>query len=682
LRQIGIDVGGTFTDFVLLEDDGSYRVAKASTNHEDQTVSISQGIEKLAVDLRGVDSIFYGSTVAVNALIHGKGARCLLVTTKGFRDIYAIGRLSKMEMYNLLETKHPLLVDRALTIEVDERVLPSGEIEGPLEEASLVGQVGAVRSRHEIDSVAICFLNSYANSDNEFRAERALQKRFPDLFVTCSASLAPQWHEFERTCTTVLNAYITPLVAKHMRAVETLFRDRGFRGNFFVMQSNGSVSHVDVSTRRAVATLNSGPAAGVIGGVALGKRLGHSNILTVDMGGTSFDVGVCDRGEIRLSTETVILKHPTLLPSIDIYSIGAGGGSIAWIDDGGALQVGPQSAEADPGPAFYDKGGIEPTVSDANLVTGRLNGDYLLGGELRANREKSLKALQDRVASHFGWSVEEAAVAVIKIIDNKMAYAIRSMTIEKGLDPAEFVMIAFGGAGGLHASAIASLIGIPVVVVPEVPGNFSAFGMLSTDVKHDFVRTFVARADDPREFSAVNRICGDLTTEAKTVLDEERIPEDARAFVYSADVRYLRQEHPLTLGLPSLPYDARAAKELKMSMDRRHGEEYGFSQPEEAVQLTNLRVTAVGRRILPASRGTAPSRPQQKMRGSAVKQRRKVFLDSRWVECPTLERDRLQVGEAITGPAVIEERLSTTLLLPGDVATVDAARNIVIRKEA
>jgi len=677
--QLSIDVGGTFTDFVLLSDDGCFEVAKVASKRESPTESIKAGIETLNINMEDVATVYYGSTVGVNALIQQEGTNCALITTRGFRDVYAIGRLSKKEMYNMFEKKYSLLIPRSQTIEIDERVDSDGHVLKPVDANEVLEKLGGFVNEKKIESVAVCLINSYANPVNEVKIQEVLNKHFPDVYCSISTNLIQQWYEFERTCSTVLNAYITPVTVQHIQELQQLFSSEGFRGSLLVMQSNGSVSNAEICCKQALTTLNSGPAAGVAGGVELGKSVGYENIVTVDMGGTSFDVGVCDRGEVRMSAETTILKHDTLLPSLDICSIGAGGGSIAWVDEAGALQVGPRSAEANPGPVFYDRGGEEPTVGDADLIAGRLNAEYLLGGTLHANKNLALKVIQEKIAGKYGWNAQEAAVSIIDIIDNKMAYAIRSMTVEKGLDPADFVMIAFGGGGALHASSIAGLIGIPIVIVPLVPGNFSALGMLSTDIKHDFARTCLVNVKDAEAFDQIDAYFRALEKEADKTLESEGIEYGERILARSLDLRYVGQEYSLNVSVERKEYDREVAEIVESKFNLRHEAEYGFYLADSEIEIANLRVTGIGRQkavqIKPRGTGTEVGLAE------ALKGTREIFLKGcKRVTSSIYEREKIPAGSVIDGPAVIEEPLSATLILPNDHSRVDEQGNIIIEK--
>ncbi len=680
MLQLGIDVGGTFTDFVLLDKDGCFEVTKAESNHIHPTVTIAEGIKKLNVDLKDVQSIFYGSTVGLNALIQRKGAECLLITTKGFKDIYAIGRLSKKEMYNMFEKKHDLLIKRSRTIEIDERVNSEGGIVKDIDEAEVISKINEQNSKKKIEAIAISLINSYANPANELKLEKVINNTFPEIYTSISSAIIQQWYEYERTCSTVINAYVTPVIVRHIDELSRLFFRMGFNGSLLIMQSNGSVSHAEIASKKALSTLSAGPAAGIAGGASVAGNMGLSNAVIVDMGGTSFDVGILERGTIRMSGKTTIIKHDTLLASIDIYSIGAGGGSIAWIDEGGALQVGPRSAEANPGPVFYDKGGTEPTVSDADLVAQRLNPDYMLGGEIKIDRTLSVNSIKMKIADKLNCSVDDAALSIIEIIDNKMAYAIRSMTIEKGLDPSDFSLVAFGGAGALHASSIAGIIGIPRVIIPIVPSTYSAFGMIATDIKHVFVKTSLLNAQHPDSYQHINNSFSELLKDAEKMLDSEAVPIENRKFQKSADARYLGQEFTLNILINSNAYNSDTAASVKADFDSRHKSEFGFDVESGWVEFTNLRVAAMG------TRGSEKINPRIKNQKAvikdAIKGTRKIFFQEGVLSnCTIYERESIPPGSKIMGPAVIEEPLSATLLLPGDKARLDKNGNIIIDKE-
>jgi N-methylhydantoinase A len=489
--RLSVDVGGTFTDFVLLDENtGQVVYEKVPSLHANLERGFLNGIDRLDADLHEMAAIAHGTTVVINSILQKEGASVALVTTEGFRDVLELGRGNRPDIYDVFYQPPTPIVPRDLRFEITERLNFKGEVLTPLDEEGMRKIAKRLRASG-IEAVAVCFLHSYANPAHELRAAEILAATYPELHVSLSHQIMGEWREYERFSTTALNAYVMPVMSNYLSKLEEELAGRRFEGALGIMQSTGGVMSSDVAKRVPIRTLESGPAGGVMGAVSLGELMGYPNIICGDVGGTSFDVALIVEGTPFESTETSVDRYPVLAPTIDVVSIGAGGGSIAWIHEDGSLRVGPQSAEADPGPACFGKGGTEPTVTDAHLLLGRINPDYFLARRMKLDAQAAEKAIRQRVAEPLGLSVVDAAHGITHIADMSMTYAIRNLTVERGYDPREFVLMCYGGAGGLFAAALAQELEIPQVVVPPEPANFSAWGILSTDYREDVVKTSV-----------------------------------------------------------------------------------------------------------------------------------------------------------------------------------------------
>ena len=662
--QIGIDVGGTFTDVVLLDPaTGRLESTKVLTTARDQSEGVVAATKTLLAraghDSSELARLIHGTTMATNALLERKGARTALVTTRGFRDVLEIGRAEKARIYDIQDDGRPVpLVPRRWRMEVTERIGPDGRVETPLD----LGEVEALRRRlveEKIEAVAICLLHAYANPVHEERLAEKLREVVP--YVSYSADVNREYREYERTSTTVANAYLAPLVHRYLDRLERRLREDGVAGRLFIIQSNGGMASAQTVRHRPVTTLFSGPAAGVTAARAVLGPHGLRNLITFDMGGTSTDVALIHEGEMGLSTEFRLGGLPIRTPTVDLHTIGAGGGSLARIDAGGGLQVGPESAGAAPGPACYGLGGTEPTVTDANVVLGRIRPAHFVTGGIRIDEALAREAIAP-VAAQFKMGVEEMALGIVAIANQHMAQALRKVSIGRGYDPREFRLVAFGGAGPLHATALARALGIPTVVVPLVPSVFSALGTLLADVRHDYVRTALGPVEDLR-LEAFD----ELERQAARELAGEGVDAAAAAFLRSADVRYAGQNYEINV--PVQRADDPAA--VRRRFEERHQALYAYTAGEN-VELVNLRLTAVV---------STPSIAVQRSPGSAVAsavERRRVFLEGGWTEMPVFLRSALAAQQVVAGPALVEEDGTSTFLAPGEKAVVDSAGLLVI----
>ncbi len=676
--RLAADIGGTFTDIAVFDEkSGELTFGKALSTPSHLVEGISAGVQKAGSDYRSAALFLHGSTIAINTMLERTGAHTALLITKGFRDIYEIGRINRPDAYNLFFQKHVPLIERALRFEVNERMLADGEIDTPLDEKEITA-LGRELEKLDIEAAAILFLNCYANADHEKRAKAILEKNHPRLFVSASHELSQEYREFERCSTVAANAYIGPKVRRYIGEIDAHMRAAGFAGSFLVVQSTGGLYEAEQAQSQCVRMLESGPAAGVIGTQALCRMLDIDNAIAFDMGGTTAKAGVIHHGEALTTGAALIGGYEKALPvqiaMMDIFEVGTGGGSIARVVED-ALRVGPQSAGAAPGPACYGLGGTEPTVTDANLVLGRLNADRFLGGEMKLDVAAAERALKEKIGDPLGLSAVEAADGILRIAETAMSYAVKGVTTERGLDAGDFVLVAYGGAGPLHAVEVAREIGMRKVIVPFAPGVFSAFGMLFADLRYDFVRTAFAPLDDV-SFTDIERVYRALEQEGREAIAATSVKPRQIAVKRAADMRYVGQEHAVTVDLPMAVFKRRDRAAIKRHFDAMHAQRYGTSAPAERAEIVSLRSTVTGLMRKPPQRKIA--RGQKAPPQAALGGKRKVFFDGRFRLTPIYWRAALLAGNRISGPALIEEYASTTVLLPGDKMEVDAFGNLAI----
>ena len=677
--RLAADIGGTFTDIAVFDDrTGKLTFGKALSTPRRLVEGINAGVEKAGSNYRSAALFLHGSTIAINTILERKGARTALLITDGFRDIYEIGRINRPDAYNLFFRKHEPLVERALRFEVRERVLADGEVETPLDEEEIKGY-GRMLEQLGIEATAILFLNCYARQHHEARAKAILEHNHPDMFVSASHELSQEYREFERCSTVVANAYVGPVVRRYLGEIEDHIRRDGFPGSFLIVQSTGGLYEAGQAKSNCVHMLESGPAAGVIGTQALCHALGLANAIAFDMGGTTAKAGVIHNGEALTTGAALIGGYDRALPvqmaMMDIFEVGTGGGSIARVEEG-ALRVGPQSAGAAPGPACYGLGGSAPTVTDANLLLGRLDAGHFLGGEMRLDVEAAERALVERVAKPLGMDATAAADGILRIAVTAMSYAVKGVTTERGLDAGDFALVAYGGAGPLHAVEVAREIGITTVIVPTAPGVFSAFGMLFSDLRYDFVRTWFTRLEDAH-FDAIEGVYRDLEKEGRGAIAATSIKPRKITLKRAADMRYVGQEHAVTVDLPLAVFENEDRAAIKRHFDAMHALRYGTSAPDEPAEIVSLRSTVTGiMRKPPHEKIKRGKRAPDK---AAFTGRRPVYFDGKYRPTPTYARAALTAGNRITGPALIEEHASTTVLLPGDRLEVDPYGHLTIK---
>ena len=679
MLRIAADVGGTFTDVAAFDPATGKLVLGKSLSTPDALVNgIEAGIGKAGCEIAESSLFLHGSTVAINTILERTGAKSALLITKGFRDIYEIGRVNRPDSYNLYFTKHQPLIPRIHRYEVDERVLASGEVLKPLEMSEIAAIAEELR-RKKIEAVAILFLHSYRNPAHELQAKHVLQKLLPGIFITASHELSQEYREFERSSTVAANAYIGPHVSDYLLEIDNHLHGAGFSGTFLVVQSTGGLCGLDQARTQCVRILESGPAAGVVASQAVCRQAGIANAIAFDMGGTTAKAGVISDGHV-LTTGTALVGGyekalPVQIPMIDIVEVGTGGGSIAFLSEGGALRVGPRSAGASPGPACYGLGGNEPTVTDANLLLGRLGVSRFLGGEMRLDSRAAERAIYSKLAAPLGMNLIEAADGIVRIAVTQMAYAVKGVTTARGLDAGHFVLVAYGGAGPLHASLIARETGIRRVLIPRAPGHFSACGMLFCDLRYDFVQTRFTRLDD-LNFGEFLDIFGRMEEEGRRAVSRSGTGAAEIRIARALDMRYVGQEHLVTIGIPPEHFEQQNRAAIKRLFDEEHARRYGTSAPSESAEIASLRSSVTGLMVKPDFEHIATGKsepPRRAMRGA-----RQAWFDGGFIDTPVFDRDVLQSGNRIRGPAVVEEHASTTVLLPGDELTVDRAGNLLL----
>ncbi len=682
--RLAADVGGTFTDVAAFnESSGELHLGKTLTTPARLATGIEQGVARTGARFDTSRLFLHGTTVAINTILERSGAHCALLTTQGFRDIYEIGRVNRPESYNLFFKRHTPLIARDLRFDISERIDAQGAVLIQLDEAQ-VRRVAAAAVAQGVTAIAILFLHSYRNPAHEQRAKQIIEAEFPQLFVTASHELSQEYREFERTSTAAANAYIGPRVRQYLSEMEAHLDRAGFGGTFLIVQSNGGLFDAADARHSCIRMLESGPAAGVIGTQALCASIGVRNAIAFDMGGTTAKAGVICDGEVLMTGSALIGGYatglPIQMPMIDIQEVGTGGGSIARVEMGHALRVGPQSAGAQPGPACYGLGGTEPTITDANLVLGRLGAGRFLGGEMPLDIAAARRALTEKIAHPLGMDAVEAAEGILRIATTQMSHVVRWVTTERGLDATDFALVAYGGAGPLHAAAVARELQISTVVIPRAPGHFSAYGMLVADLRRDFVSTWftplaeASFADMEALFAEMEKRGHATVTHGQTALTALT---GATTHRRAADMRYVGQEHAVTVDLPLALFTLQDRDGIKRRFDAVHQTRYGFSVAHEKAEIVSLRSASIGAMRKPRFEPIVQGGPLPQ--SAALHSARPVyFAGTGFVETPAYQRGALQAGNRIDGPALIEEHASTTVLHPGDRLDVDAYGDLVI----
>lgn len=677
--RLAIDIGGTFTDLVALDEDtGEIVLEKALTTPANFADGVTDTMRKAELDARGVEQFVHGTTVVINALTERRGAKVALITTEGFRDVLEIQRANRTDMYNLLYRKPRPFVLRRFRFEVPERVDHRGVELAPLDEDAVRETAERCKSLG-IEAIAVCYLNAYANPAHEARTRAIIERVYPDAAVTVSHEITQQWREYERTNTTVLNAFVKPATTLYLSTLERRLSEMGLSGSKLAMQSNGGTTTFSQAQRVPIHLVESGPVGGVIGARVIAAKAEEENIISFDMGGTTAKVGLIERGRIKINTEYHLERsatcagYPLRIPVVDVVEVGAGGGSIAWIDAGGALHVGPRSAGADPGPACYGLGGTDPTVTDANLVTGRLSAEYFLGGRMRLDVAGARRAIQ-KIAEPIGLSTTDTALGILRLANANMQAAFERVSVERGHDPRDFALVASGGAGGLHGPLLARELRMRKVIVPRAPGQFSAWGMLMTDLRHDAIRTHVMPCD-PKSVQEIRDTFSELEREATAQFGAESFPAERLSTERFLDLRYNGQEHTVRTPVTASDLDESALETVVDTFHRLHEQAYSFRQ-DDPVEIVNFHVVEWGAVDHPR---IALLDARDRTVSSARKGARPVvFEDAGTARSQVFERDLLPVGEPIDGPAIVEELACTTIVCPGQRLHVDKYGNLVI----
>ena len=689
--RIGIDIGGTFTDHVLHDEEtGRTLNIKVPTTPSDLSRCFLEGLraleEKVEPGLPGLELIAHGTTVNTNAIIQRRGANAALLTTKGFRDVLEIGRQIRPGAHDFFSERPAPLVPRSLRVEVEERIASDGSVVSPLSEPGVLEAAKLLRQQ-QVNAVAVCFLNSYANPAHELEAKSILMRELPGVYIAVSAEVSREFREFERTSTVVADAYVGPLFVSYLDKLEfELEALLGRPGRLVIMHSGGGLMSVDRARHRPHTTIESGPAAGVMAAAELGSQVSMPSVISFDMGGTTAKASLVEKGQARtLSMFGIgedqsggiggrITGIPIRSPIVDVVECGTGGGSVAWVDSGGLLKVGPQSAGAEPGPACYGAGGTEPTVTDAHVVLGRLDPVFFLGGQMQLKSKLAYRAVEEKVAGPLGMSAVEAAQGIIDVVNANMVRILRVVSIARGFDPREFALVAFGGAGPLHAAELAAELGIGRVIVPPRPGLFSAQGMLMADLQASLRLTRLVRMV-PENLDTIRGALAELEAEGEAALEREQVPADRREVSTTLEMRYVGQNFELDVPVQKAPETKGDLESLLARFHEIHERAYGHCEPSEPVVAVTFKVLAVGRMPRPAPEKLVSGGPDA---GGAYLGTRKVYFSQAGglIECQAYGRERLTAGNTLNGPAIIYQSDTTTLVLTGQRADVDEYGNL------
>jgi len=678
--RVASDIGGTFTDLVYLDEEtGRVGIAKTDTTPPNFEKGVIKSIQKANFAKDEVNFFVHGTTVIINALTERKGAKTGLITTKGFRDVLELGRSNRADIYNVYYRKPTPFVPRYLRLEAEERCNYKGEELVPLNEDQVRACL-ALFKKEGVEAVAVCFLHSYANPAHEERCAEIIRREWPEAAVTVSSQITKEWREYERTSTAVLNSYVQPVAAKYVDSLDRELDKLKVSDRRYIMQSNGGTISFAQSKISPINMVESGPVAGIFGAAVVGKLIGERNIIALDIGGTTAKCSLIENDEMKVTTDYKIewtresAGYPIKVPVVDIVEIGAGGGSIAWVDAANSLHVGPQSAGALPGPVCYGRGGAEPTVTDANLIAGRINPEYFLGGEIKADLRQARESMSG-IASAFGISVDDAALGVIRLANANMINALKLISVRRGYDPRDFTLVAFGGGGSMHAAALAKELQMKKVLIPVAPAVFSAWGMLMTDLRYDLIQTNIRRTDEITS-EELDEIWADMEKQAVDYFRREKMEAGDMVFNRYADMRYLGQEHTVKVPVPAGRMSASVIKDVEQRFHSLHEHNYTFRLDDSLIEFVNFHLITFGTVKKPEfarleNRNADPS--------AAVKGYRDVYFDQEgWQRSAIYERGLLGAGAAFSGPAVIEEPASSTVIFPGQKAAVDEFGNLIM----
>lgn len=692
MKRIGVDVGGTFTDLIFVDEEkGDVAVYKTPSTPKDPSIGVMNGVKHLCAStgspLDSIENLFHGTTIATNLVLQHDGVKTGMITTEGFRDVIHIGRHKRPLNFSIVQDipwqAHPV-VKRRHRLTVKERLIPPhGDVLHDIDENDVREAVRRLK-QDGVEAIAVCFLFSFLNPAHEQLVKKIIKEEFPEAYVSLSSEVLPQFREYERFTTTALNAFIGPKVTNYLQQLSESLSGSGFNGDFLLMQSAGGVASVKASVQKPVSLLMSGPAAGALGGMWCARLAGHKDVIVLDVGGTSADITVLSDQQVRMKhlLDTKIGDYSAMVPMLDVGTIGAGGGSIAYVDAGGFFRVGPKSAGADPGPACYGLGGAQPTVTDAHLVLGRLNPDYFVGGRLKLKPELSTAAIEEHLCKKLDMTVEEAALGTLKIVNNNMVQAVQKESVRRGFDIRKFSLLACGGAGPLHACELAKQLRMKSVIVPPNPGILAALGLMTTDLKYDFSRTELQLASAADQ-AKLARDFADLEREAHERLIEDRVPENRRAIERAADCRYKGQGYELRVSVPDGIVTKETLTAIENNFHEAHEKEFGRAFRENDVEIVNIRVLGIGG--IPDLKWPTVEKGGADPSG-ALKYEKNVVFETNGKPSvhvtKVYERARLKSGNVITGPALVEQMDSTVVMTPGWQANVDDYGNIILSLQA
>lgn len=678
--RVATDIGGTFTDLVAVDDQGKTILTKSHTTPPNFEEGVIKVIQKSGVCPQEIKDFIHGTTMIINALTERKGAKTALITTKGFRDVLEIARCNRPDLFNMVFAKPRPFIPRYLRKEVEERVSFDGKVVTPLNEEDIKAAVEYFK-KEKVEAIAVCYINSYANDEHEKRTVELIRKLWPEVFVTSSIEVTKEWREYERTSTIALNSYVMPVASSYIDNLDRRLKEAGCHAKEYIMQSNGGTTTFEQAKQTPINMVESGPVAGVYGSAILGKMIGERNIIAFDVGGTTAKCSLIDNGEVKVTTEYRIERtesyagYPIMAPVVDIVEIGNGGGSIAWIDEAGSLKVGPQSAGAVPGPVAYGIGGTEPTTTDACLVTGRLSAENF---DNQVDMDAVRAAIQEKVGDAFGMDTDEAAMSILRVAEANMYNALKLISVRRGYDPRDFTMVAFGGGGPMHCAYLAKELNIRKVIVPIAAPVFSAWGMLMTDVRHDYIQTNIRRMN---EVSAeeLNDMWEGLLSQAQEQFEKEDIPKENIVCNYIADMRYMGQEHTVKVNVPPIPWSEETKEEIIQRFHDTHEHFYTFRLTDTPTEIVNLHLVAYGRLTKPE---LAKIPPQEGPVENAKKEIRKVyFAEDGWMDTPVYLREKLGRGAVLDGPVIVEEAAASAVAAKGQRITVDDYGNLIIETE-
>ncbi|KQL52868.1 5-oxoprolinase [Heyndrickxia shackletonii] len=674
--RVATDIGGTFTDLVYVDNSGRFGVAKSHTTPPYFEQGVMDVMEKSGIDQKSITTFIHGTTVIINALTERKGVKTGLITTKGFRDVLEIARGNRPDLFNVRYQKPEPFVSRYLRQEVEERMNYKGEVLIELNKDQISDIISFFKSEG-VQAIAVSYLHSYVNPLHEQETVQYIKELWPEVFVTASHEVTKEWREYERTNTTVLNAYVKPIATSYVNKLQDKLNGQQTESNNYIMQSNGGTTTFEQAKELPINMVESGPVAGIYGAAVLGEIIGEKNIIAFDIGGTTAKCSLIEKGEVKVSTDYYIERdsrhagYPIKTPVVDIVEIGNGGGSIAWIDEAGSLKVGPHSAGALPGPVAYGQGGTEPTTTDANLLTGRLspkNFDY------EVDMKKVREAIQTRVSNHFNMSAEEGALGIIRIANSNMLNALKLISIRKGYNPREFTLVAFGGGGSMHAAALAKELGVKKVVVPVASPVFSAWGMLMTDLRHDYIQTQIKRLSEV-DVGVLNQNWINLECKAYAQFEQEDVQKESVLFTRFLDMRYLGQEHTVKVPVPNDDWKEETILEIIERFHQLHEKNYSFKLENAQTEIVNMHLTAFGQVQKPSLEKKFITSDLRE----ALKEVRPVYFEGKgWVDTNIYDRDSIPTMQRMEGPAIVEEKASVTVIYDGQSLQVDEYGNLII----